>query len=99
MNTNFLQKFGSRKFWMAVAAFLASIGGTCAGFATGNEIVMVAGIICTALSTAIYAAAEAYVDAARENSNTNSTATTITASTTSKETVEKLLPSSNSQSE
>lgn len=89
---SFLQKFSSRKFWMALAAFLASIGGTCAGFATGNEAVMVAGIVCTALSTAIYAAAEAYVDAARENSNTISTATSITASTTSKETVEKLLP-------
>lgn len=88
----FLQKISSRKFWMAVAAFLASIGGTCAGFASNNEGVMIAGVVCTAISAAIYAGSEAYVDAAREGSNTISTTTTVTASTTSKETVEKLIP-------
>ena len=55
-------KLTSRKFWLAVAAGLASIGGSVAGLATQNEALATAGIICTVASAAIYAGCEAYVD-------------------------------------
>lgn len=58
-------KWKSRKFWICVAAFLASVGSSLAGLATSNRWLMVVGTTCTVLSAAIYAAAEAYVDAAR----------------------------------
>ena len=81
-----LRKLSSRKFWVSVAAFLGSIGGTVTGVATGDSALATAGIICTALSAAIYAASEAYVDAARESSKI----TTVNASTNSKEVVAAL---------
>ena len=87
-------KLSSRKFWMAVAAFLASIGTSIEAFATSNEPVAAVGIVCAILSAAIYAAAEAYVDGQRLQSNVTSTTTTKTISATSpnaRETVEKLL--------
>ena len=87
-------KLSSRKFWMAVAAFLASIGTSIGAFATSNEPVAAVGIVCAVLSAAIYAAAEAYVDGQSLQSNVTSTTTTKTISATSpnaKETVEKLL--------
>ena len=89
-------KLGSRKFWMAIAAFLASIGTSIGAFATDNPTVAIAGAACAALSAAIYAAAEAYVDGKRYESNATSTVTTTTktigaASSNAKETVEKLL--------
>ena len=91
-----LEKISSRKFWMALAAFLASIGASIGALATDNEIVAAVGIVCAVLSAAIYAAAEAWVDTARLNSNatTTSTMTTKTISATTnnaKDTVEKLL--------
>lgn len=77
-----VSKLTSRKFWLAVAAFLAA-------FAMG-----VAGIMppewcgaCMALSAGIYAACEAYVDGA----NAKSTTTAISATTNDKATVAKLL--------
>ena len=82
-----LHKLTSRKFWLAIAAFLASIGSSIAGFATDNEVLATAGIICTVVSAAIYAASEAYVDAAAAASNT----TVVTATSTSKEVVEAAL--------
>ena len=60
-----MDKLKSRKFWMAVAAFLASIGTTIAGLTTDSKAIAVAGIVCTMLSSAIYAAAEAYADGNR----------------------------------
>lgn len=87
-------KFTSRKFWMAVAAFLASIGTSIGALATNNEVVAAAGVVCAMLSAAIYAAAEAYVDGQSLQSNANVTNTTKTISATTsnaKETVEKLL--------
>ena len=60
-----MNKWKSRKFWMAVAAFLASIGATIAGLSIESKAVAVAGIVCTMLSSAIYAAAEAYADGNR----------------------------------
>lgn len=87
-------KLGSRKFWMAVAAFLASVGASISAIATNNEIIAAVGIVCAVLSAAIYAAAEAYVDGQSLQSNVTTTSTTKTISATSsnaKETVEKLL--------
>ena len=80
------EKLKSRKFWIAIAAFMASVGGSIAGFATDNQVIAGIGISCTVLSAAIYAAAEAYVDAANVKSSTVS----ITASTNAKDVVEKL---------
>ena len=86
MNT-LMNKLSSRKFWIAVAAFLGSISASITSMANGNETIAAAGMICAALSAAIYVAAEAYVDAARESSNV----VNITASTTAKEVVENVL--------
>ena len=86
-----IDKLKSRKFWIAVAAFLASLGSSIAGIATENETLAWVGIICTTLSAAIYAASEAYVDAASAEARQNITTTTVTATSNSRETVEKLL--------
>ena len=56
-------KLMSRKFWISVAAFLASVATSIAGLATDNTTVAIVGTVCGILSAAIYAAAEAYVDA------------------------------------
>ena len=90
-----LNKLTSRKFWLAVAAFLASIGGSITGIVTDQEWVTVFGMICTMLSAAIYAASEAYVDGASAKSNTTSTTTTtnVNANTSNNETVKKVLES------
>lgn len=61
-----VRKLTSRKFWIAVAAFLASAGTGIAGIQSGSEVITTVGIVCSVLSAAIYAAAEAYVDASRE---------------------------------
>lgn len=60
-----IRKLTSRKFWLAVAAMLGSIGASVAGLQTGNDIIAAVGITASVLSAAIYAAAESYVDAAR----------------------------------
>lgn len=60
-----IRKLTSRKFWIAVAAFLASVGGSIAGIQTGDEALKTVGIVCAVASAAIYSACEAYVDAAR----------------------------------
>jgi len=58
-----MEKLKSRKFWISVAAFLASVATSIAGLATENTTVAIVGTVCGILSAAIYAAAEAYVDA------------------------------------
>ena len=70
-------KLKSRKFWICVAAFLASISTGIAGVASGNEIIAAIGIGCGIFSTAIYSACEAAVDVARENSEVTNTLTTV----------------------
>ena len=90
----FIEKITSRKFLLALAAFLGSIATTIGGVATTNETLATAGIICAAISAAIYAAAEAYVDAASISANTTTTTTTVSAATTAKDTVEKMLNTS-----
>ena len=78
-----LDKLTSRKFWMAVAAFLASIGGSITGIVTDNEILTAVGVVCTMLAAAIYAASEAYIDGKAAASETIA----ITATSSSKEIV------------
>lgn len=63
-----INKLTSRKFWVCVAAFLSSIGTSIAGYKIDSEAVIIVGMVCSILSAAIYAAAEAEVDAARINS-------------------------------
>ena len=53
----------SRKFWISVAAFLGSIAASVAGIVTDEKWITIVGVVCGMLSAAIYAAAEAYVDA------------------------------------
>lgn len=60
------QKLTSRKFWLSTAAFLGSIAVSVSGIQTGNETVTTIGVVCGVLSAAIYAACEAYVDAAHK---------------------------------
>ena len=86
-----MYKLKSGKFWMAAAAGLASIGTSIAGFATDNEAVATTGLVCTMLSAAIYAAAEAYVDGKSAASNMTYTTKQVTATSTDKETVQAAL--------
>lgn len=57
-----MNKLTSRKFWICVAAFLASIAASISGIATSNQTVTIIGTICGILSAAIYAFCEAWVD-------------------------------------
>jgi len=60
-----MNKLKSRKFWVAVASMLASIGAGIAGVANGDQRLVMAGTICTIASGAIYSFCEAYVDGVR----------------------------------
>lgn len=85
------QKLASRKFWLAVAAFLGSVGGSIAGIATGNDALTCFGVICATLSSGIYAAAEAYVDGARLRSDVTYTQKQVSATATDKATVQQVM--------
>lgn len=56
-------KLTSRKFWICVAAFLASIATSISGICTDNQTIIIIGTVCGILSAAIYAFCEAWVDA------------------------------------
>ena len=56
------QKLTSRKFWVCVAAMLASIATSISGSATQNEIIIAIGTVAGIASAAIYAFCEAWVD-------------------------------------
>ena len=58
-----MNKFLSRKFLISIAAFLGSIGASIAAICIENSIITTIGLVCSILSAAIYAGAEAYVDA------------------------------------
>lgn len=73
---DFITKISSRKFLLALAAFLASVGTSVAGLSSGNTTIATVGIICTVMSAAIYAGVEAYVDAASIKSSTTATTNT-----------------------
>src|SRR5574344_1436011 len=74
-----IMNWKSRKFWICVAAALASLGTGIAGIAVGNQAVAMIGMICTVASAAIYSFCEAWVDQASVSSNTTATTTTNTA--------------------
>lgn len=57
-----MEKLKSRKFWICVAAFLASIATSIAGLCQSNETVTIIGTVCGIISAAIYAFCEAWVD-------------------------------------
>ena len=57
-----MEKLTSRKFWICVAAFLASIATSIAGLCTTNQTIATVGIVCGIISAAIYAFCEAWVD-------------------------------------
>lgn len=57
------EKLTSRKFWICVAAFLASVATSIAGLTTDNNTVLIIGTVCGIISAAIYAFCEAWVDA------------------------------------
>lgn len=67
MRNDLINKITSRKFWICVAAFLGSVAASISGIATGNQTIATIGVIAGVLSAAIYAAAEAYVDARAVN--------------------------------
>lgn len=57
-----MNKLTSRKFWICVAAMLASIATSISGITTDNQGVLIIGTICGVASAAIYAFCEAWVD-------------------------------------
>ena len=57
-----MEKLRSRKFWICVAAFLASVATSIAGITTDNQTVLIIGTVSGILSAAIYAFCEAWVD-------------------------------------
>ncbi len=57
-----MDKLTSRKFWICVAAFLASIATSIAGITTSDKTITIIGTVCSILSAAIYAFCEAWVD-------------------------------------
>lgn len=81
---DFIRKITSRKFLIAAAAFLAALGAGLSGVADPNVCA-----ICMAVSAAIYAACEAYVDGAAAKANQTVSTTSVTASSTSQKVVEQ----------
>lgn len=57
-----MNKLTSRKFWICVAAMLASIATSISGITTDNQTVIIVGTVCGIVSAAIYAFCEAWVD-------------------------------------
>ena len=57
-----MNKLTSRKFWICVAAMLASIATSIAGIQTQNATITTIGTVCAIDSAAIYAFCEAWVD-------------------------------------
>lgn len=58
-----MEKLTSRKFWICVAAMLASIATSIAGIHSNNPTIIAIGTICGIVSAAIYAFCEAWIDA------------------------------------
>ena len=56
------KKLTSRKFWLMMAAVLASLGTGISGIIQDNQVITIVGSCLTVLSAAIYAGVEAYVD-------------------------------------
>jgi hypothetical protein len=77
-----MDKLKSRKFWICVAAALASLGAGISGIIAGNQTLAIIGSVCTVISAAIYAFCEAWVDSASVSTTTKQT---INQTTTRKE--------------
>lgn len=90
-----MEKYLSRKFILAVAAFVGSLGASISGLVIGNTDLTTVGVIMCAFSAAIYAAAEAYVDAADVSSKQQVTSVTAQSGNNVK-LVEKILTGTNS---
>lgn len=56
------EKLLSRKFWLAMAAFLMSVGTGLSGIIVGDVSLAATGAVMAVLGTGIYQAAEAYID-------------------------------------
>ena len=82
--SNFVRKLTSRKFWLAVAAFLAAFAMGVAGIMPPEWCA-----VCMAVSAGIYAACEAYVDGSAAKANQTVSTTSVTATSTSQKVVEK----------
>ena len=55
-------KLTSRKFWLCVAAALASLGTGISGIIAGNQTLAIIGSVLTVVSASIYAFCEAWID-------------------------------------
>lgn len=66
-----MDKLTSRKFWVCIAAMLASIATSIAGVTTDNQAVLIIGTVCGVMSAAIYAFCEAWVDASAAEKSVN----------------------------
>jgi hypothetical protein len=75
-------KLTSRKFWVAVAAMLASVGTSIGGVVSDNQTLATVGVVCLIVSQAIYSFCEAYVDAASVRADTKTTTIQATSATT-----------------
>lgn len=75
-------KLASRKFWVAVAAMLASVGTSIGGAVSDNQTLAAVGVVCLIVSQAIYSFCEAYVDAASVKADTKTTTIQATSATT-----------------
>lgn len=60
----------SRKFLLTLASFCGSIGTAIAGLNSDNETLVMVGIICSAVSVAIYTITEGLVDATATTNRT-----------------------------
>lgn len=92
-------KLTSRKFWVCIGIALTGIGSTIAGIVTGvaigNEtlstVLTICGMALTGLGGVAYELSEAMVDSAAAKSDVHETLTQVSASSSSRETVEQLL--------
>ncbi len=84
-----MDKLKSRKLWLAIAAFLVSVGTGIGGIVVGDYSLATVGAIMAVVGAGIYQAAEAYVDGKSAASNT--TSKTITATSADKATVQAAL--------
>ena len=62
-----MEKLTSRKFWMCVAAALASLGTGLSGIIAGNQTLAIVGSVLLVISASIYSFCEAWVDSKATN--------------------------------